>query len=60
MAVKVEAKQSCELLTMWEPIDIDAALELLSASFTYPAVRRYAVSRLKQVRIKALKGVQSM
>lgn len=29
-------------------MDVEDALELLSSNFTHPAVRRYAVTRLKQ------------
>lgn len=42
-----EAKQAIDLLSKWELMDIDDALELLSSQFTHPAVRKYAVSRLK-------------
>lgn len=45
---KSEASQASELMEQWDPIDIDDSLELLSASFTYPKVREYAVSRLQE------------
>ena len=43
----VEVKQAIELMGQWEPIGVDDALEILSASFTNPSVRAYAVSRLE-------------
>jgi phosphatidylinositol 3-kinase len=36
------------MLQQWTPMDVEDALELLSSNFTHPAVRRYAVTRLKQ------------
>jgi hypothetical protein len=36
------------MLQQWSPMDVEDALELLSSNFTHPAVRRYAVSRLRQ------------
>ncbi|XP_054160605.1 phosphatidylinositol 3-kinase catalytic subunit type 3-like [Oppia nitens] len=46
--LNTEAHQAIELLENWQPIDIEDALELLSPHFQYPAVRRYAVTRLHQ------------
>lgn len=46
--VKNEAKQALALLSSWQPMDIEDALELLSPQFQFPPVRRYAVSRLKE------------
>ncbi|KAK6179522.1 hypothetical protein SNE40_011856 [Patella caerulea] len=43
-----EAKQALELLNRWSPMDVDDALELLGPAFTHPAVRKYAVMRLRQ------------
>ena len=43
-----ETKQALELLSNWNPMDVEDALELLSPSFTHPSVRKYAVSRLRQ------------
>lgn len=43
-----EAAQAIELLPKWSPMDIEDALELLSPQFQHPAVRKYAVSRLRQ------------
>ncbi|RWS23618.1 phosphatidylinositol 3-kinase catalytic subunit type 3-like isoform X1, partial [Leptotrombidium deliense] len=43
-----EANQAIELLSNWQPMDVEDALELLSPQFQHPAVRKYAVSRLKQ------------
>jgi len=45
---ETEAKQAIELLSSWEPMDIEDALELLSPQFQHPVVRRYAVSRLQE------------
>lgn len=44
----LEAKQAIDLLVKWEPMDIEDALELLSPQFQHPAVREYAVTRLKE------------
>jgi phosphatidylinositol 3-kinase len=46
--VASEAAQAIELLPKWSPMDIEDALELLSPQFQHPAVRKYAVSRLRQ------------
>lgn len=46
--VSSEAGQAIELLPKWSPMDIEDALELLSPQFHHPAVRKYAVSRLRQ------------
>lgn len=43
-----EVKQAIDLLGMWQPIDIEDALELLSPPYQHPSVRRYAVSILQQ------------
>ena len=43
-----EERQALELLHRWTPIDVTDALELLSPQFRHRAVRRYAVSRLRQ------------
>ncbi|KAK9455873.1 kinase-like domain-containing protein [Dipodascopsis uninucleata] len=43
-----EAKQATELLSKWNEIDVDDALELLGPSFKNPAVRSYAVDRLRK------------
>lgn len=43
-----EVRQALNLLAQWAPMNVEDALELLSPSFTHPAVRRYAISRLKQ------------
>ncbi|KAH9506932.1 Phosphatidylinositol 3-kinase catalytic subunit type 3 [Dermatophagoides farinae] len=43
-----EAEQAIELMNEWSPMDVDDALELLSPYFTHPAVRKYAVGRLKE------------
>lgn len=42
-----EVNQAVDMLTDWAPMYVDDALELLSSKFTHPAVRRYAVKRLK-------------
>lgn len=43
-----EVKQAVELLSEWTEIDVDDALELLGPAFDNPAVRAYAVSRLRK------------
>lgn len=43
-----ESKQAVELLPQWTEIDVDDALELLGPQFEHPAVRAYAVNRLKK------------
>jgi phosphatidylinositol 3-kinase len=43
-----EVQQALDMLQLWAPMDVEDALELLSSNFTHPAVRRYAVTRLKQ------------
>jgi phosphatidylinositol 3-kinase len=43
-----EVRQALNLLDLWTPMDVEDALELLSPNFQHPAVRRYAISRLKQ------------
>lgn len=43
-----EARQAIQMLPKWTEIDVDDALELLGPSFTSPAVRTYAVSRLRK------------
>lgn len=36
------------MMQQWAPMDVEDALELLTPNFTHPAVRRYAITRLKQ------------
>ncbi|KAL8718863.1 MAG: hypothetical protein Q9225_004053 [Loekoesia sp. 1 TL-2023] len=43
-----EARQAVQLLPKWTEIDIDDALELLGPSLDNPAVRAYAVDRLRE------------
>lgn len=43
-----EVKQALDMLTVWSPMDVEDALELLSPMFTHPIVRKYAVMRLRQ------------
>lgn len=43
-----EVKIALELLTTWQPMDTQDALELLTPQFQHPQVRSYAVSRLRQ------------
>ncbi|PHH60907.1 hypothetical protein CDD81_1068 [Ophiocordyceps australis] len=43
-----EAKQAIQVLGRWTEIDVDDALELLGPSFDNPAVRSYAVDRLRK------------
>jgi len=43
-----EARQAVYLLPKWTEIDVDDALELLGPTFINPAVRTYAVDRLRK------------
>jgi phosphatidylinositol 3-kinase len=43
-----EVAQAVDLMSKWQPIDVEDALELLSSQFTHDSVRQYAVSRLAQ------------
>lgn len=43
-----EARQAVEMLPKWTEIDVDDALELLGPTFDNPAVRTYAVDRLRK------------
>ncbi|XP_053405628.1 phosphatidylinositol 3-kinase catalytic subunit type 3-like [Mercenaria mercenaria] len=43
-----EVKQALELLSAWNPMDVEDALELLTPTFSHPAVRKYAINRLRQ------------
>ncbi|KAI9659362.1 MAG: Phosphatidylinositol (PI) 3-kinase [Bathelium mastoideum] len=43
-----EARQAVQLLPKWTEIDVDDALELLGPTFDNPAVRSYAVDRLRK------------
>lgn len=43
-----EARQAVQLLPKWTEIDVDDALELLGPTFNNPAVRAYAVDRLRE------------
>ena len=43
-----EARQAVQLLPKWTDIDVDDALELLGPTFDSPAVRAYAVDRLRE------------
>ena len=43
-----ETRQAIQLLPKWTEIDVDDALELLGPSFDNPAVRTYAVERLRK------------
>lgn len=43
-----EVRQALSMMRQWAPMDVEDALELLTPKFTHPAVRRYAISRLKQ------------
>lgn len=43
-----EARQAVQLLPRWTEIDVDDALELLGPTFDNPAVRAYAVDRLRE------------
>ena len=43
-----EARGAVQILPRWTEIDVDDALELLGPSFDHPAVRAYAVDRLRK------------
>jgi len=43
-----ESRQAVEILPKWTEIDVDDALELLGPTFDNPAVRSYAVARLRK------------
>ena len=43
-----EARAMTDLIPRWAEIDVDAALELLGPTFEDPAVRAYAVDRLRK------------
>lgn len=43
-----EARQAVQILPKWTEIDVDDALELLGPTFDNPAVRAYAVDRLRE------------
>lgn len=43
-----ESRQAIALLPKWVEIDVDDALELLGPGFEHPAVRAYAVDRLRK------------
>lgn len=43
-----EARQAVQLLPRWTEIDVDDALELLGPTIVNPAVRTYAVDRLRK------------
>ena len=43
-----EARQAVQMLPKWTEIDVDDALELLGPTFGNPAVRAYAVDRLRK------------
>ncbi|MCJ1311575.1 Phosphatidylinositol (PI) 3-kinase [Agyrium rufum] len=44
----VEARGAVQILPKWTEIDVDDALELLGPTFDSPAVRAYAVDRLRK------------
>ncbi|KAJ5397581.1 Phosphatidylinositol 3-kinase [Penicillium cosmopolitanum] len=43
-----ESRQAVDILPKWTDIDVDDALELLGPTFDNPAVRSYAVARLRK------------
>jgi phosphatidylinositol 3-kinase len=43
-----ESKQAIQVMAKWTEIDVDDALELLGPTFDSPAVRAYAVDRLRK------------
>lgn len=54
-----ERKQAMKLISEWEAIEVDHALELLSASFAgINPLRRYAVKRLEEAKVRNLFSVE--
>ena len=45
---QAEARQAVQIIPKWTEIDVDDALELLGPTFDNPAVRAYAVDRLRK------------
>ena len=43
-----ESRQAVQILGKWTEVDVDDALELLGPTFDNPAVRAYAVDRLRK------------
>ena len=43
-----ESRQAVQILNKWTEVDVDDALELLGPTFDNPAVRAYAVDRLRK------------
>ncbi|KAF4626381.1 hypothetical protein G7Y89_g11780 [Cudoniella acicularis] len=43
-----ESRQAVQILAKWTEVDVDDALELLGPNFDNPAVRAYAVDRLRK------------
>ncbi|XP_030755610.1 phosphatidylinositol 3-kinase catalytic subunit type 3 isoform X1 [Sitophilus oryzae] len=43
-----EVRQAEHMIKIWQPMDVEDALELLSPIFINPSVRRYSISRLQQ------------
>ncbi|KAI9046895.1 hypothetical protein LZ554_008973 [Drepanopeziza brunnea f. sp. 'monogermtubi'] len=43
-----ESRQAVQILAKWTEVDVDDALELLGPTFVNPAVRAYAVERLRK------------
>ena len=60
-----EVRQAIQILPKWTEIDVDDALELLGPTFDNPAVRTYAVNRLRkaddeELRMYLLQLVQAL
>jgi phosphatidylinositol 3-kinase len=43
-----EAREAAQMMAKWTSIDVDDALELLGPNFDHPAVRAFAVERLRK------------
>ncbi|XP_076257514.1 phosphatidylinositol 3-kinase 59F isoform X1 [Rhynchophorus ferrugineus] len=43
-----EVQQAKCMIQIWQPMDVEDALELLSPTFSNPFVRKYAISRLQE------------
>lgn len=59
-----EVKQAVELLYRWVDVDVEDALELLSAGFPFKEVRKFAVEKIRKAEddvkkiASNLKGIQ--
>ena len=54
VCVFLRTEQATELLSQWEPIDVEDALRLLSPDFTHAVVREFAVRTLSAAKEEEL------